>query len=820
MVQYMCDYAGLHGRDLAIMQIHDKMISNAKTDFLVLGSHGSGKKYVLRGVIQKIENNHQFAVLQFAGDQIVEYGKKYSAVQKDATLSLSVYVGISWSYSENNNNRTNYLVNCLRKVKANHIVFCVADFEECLSEARDVLFVLIKNKEFLEKQLSKSISILITASKSTYFDDTALEQIILPPYSVDDIEEYVERILRFQNDGTELDAKYQKMMEICNSDLNLVNLLYRDLLESDLEYSITLNRLIRQKIGVLKKLGKEQSVNPRDIEEIILTCSLSAECFSRFEISEAAHRPEEIINESFQLSIQEQLIQQVTKNLFDFVSPSIKQALEGEMLSRHNTRLLDYYNYLTKYRTDEYFLRAYYRIRYDEAICEDTLSLLILATEQSTLFNDEWMAEKIARLIETYGDADILEQYSHIAAAYKFHKAEAYAQSNSELDRVDLLYIGAVGQIELTRLAFKNYYLLSQVSSFECSQAFQRLKNDVQMPIVLSPQEGLIFEEEKIFKLRVVYDIAPFALDVENDYVFFQKLYDLIRVLLRQECEKNSRAKTIQYINNVFNRKAFLYANPMAAMPFYEEAKIFFRKNHIWDEYCITLICQAGTCLACHQYTRAINFCTEAQAKIQELQITIPRMEKLNNNLRIAQFLQTEEECTSQEVPEKTALHIARELEGMAVGPACGTKHVLLTNAASLYLYAGELEEYKRVKTAIEKSLGCHDVSNVQDQGINDFYRYHFAWFEMFFQMKQQNWDICTEIMNDLDCFIPALFKKQENLWREKNDAAKQLIQSKTVVNGYQFCKQLVETPHRETDLSRFYHRGLMVSDLQYTSYN
>ena len=51
-----------------------------------------------------------------------------------------------------------------------------------------------------------------------------------------------------------------------------------------------------------------------------------------------------------------------------------------------------------------------------------------------------------------------------------------------------------------------------------------------------------------------------------------------------------------------------------------------------------------------------------------------------------------------------------------------------------------------------------------------------------------------------------------------KNTAVGNLIMNQKKVSGYEFSTKLVQCRFRERELSRFYHRGLMLSDLQYTS--
>jgi len=67
--------------------------------------------------------------------------------------------------------------------------------------------------------------------------------------------------------------------------------------------------------------------------------------------------------------------------------------------------------------------------------------------------------------------------------------------------------------------------------------------------------------------------------------------------------------------------------------------------------------------------------------------------------------------------------------------------------------------------------------------------------------------------------FVPALFKKQEVFWEKKNSSVQYMIDNKQTTNPFDFCNNLVDTNRNEQTISKFFYRGLMVSDLQYTSY-
>ncbi|MEI3170811.1 MAG: hypothetical protein V8S53_04750 [Lachnospiraceae bacterium] len=116
--------------------------------------------------------------------------------------------------------------------------------------------------------------------------------------------------------------------------------------------------------------------------------------------------------------------------------------------------------------------------------------------------------------------------------------------------------------------------------------------------------------------------------------------------------------------------------------------------------------------------------------------------------------------------------------------------------------------------------MDCDDVSNIEDDDVDDFYRYYFAWFEIYRYILEEKWESATKIINLLDDFVPSLFKKQEVFWDKKLLALKEIILNRQILDGYDFCNNLVPLKRRSSELASFFCRGLMLSDLQYTSYD
>ena len=85
---------------------------------------------------------------------------------------------------------------------------------------------------------------------------------------------------------------------------------------------------------------------------------------------------------------------------------------------------------------------------------------------------------------------------------------------------------------------------------------------------------------------------------------------------------------------------------------------------------------------------------------------------------------------------------------------------------------------------------------------------------------RDGNWDAAEQLSQSVRGFVPALFQKQEKFWEMKDQAIADLIQNRTTLSAYDCCNNLVHVNRREKILSQFFFRGLMLSDLQYTSYN
>ena len=482
--------------------------------------------------------------------------------------------------------------------------------------------------------------------------------------------------------------------------------------------------------------------------------------------------------------------------------------------------LISYYNYYAQNESDEYYIRAHYIYKYQGHLSDISESLFLLAYSFAKRISDETKINLIENIFVSV-DIERKRRFEKIKKFYNdiLNDAELFEVS-SDYDELqnELFDITVLAEItcEYFGLLYRKTPMNSPTAIHILNKCIEYAKNE----LILDTQEvdGLVQIDEKVLRLKIIYDIAPCVLDQRNDYETFQKIYHLSKELTGGKISK--RQKSIgEYVENVFNRKAFLFANQASCDIYYEKAKNYFRRNEIWLEYYITLVCQAGTYIVIQDFEKAISICQKVREECEEKEIQLPQIEKLQNNEAIAEFLLVEQQAKSLASVKRAARKALSTLKKLINKKANATQYVIYTNICSLCLYIDDREQYNKYKNKFEKLHKCINIADINDESIDDFYRYYFAWFELYCAISDGNWHTAKKIVYSLDNFIPALFRKQEIFWEAKISAVKTLILNKEKKNAYDFCNNLVQTKRHEQILSKFFYRGLMISDLQYTSY-
>ena len=811
-------YNSLDGRDKLAEYLSDSIESNPSENFNFYGCSGVGKKYVLNNILNKIGGS--FRIIRFVFGEPYEQGKKIKRFNIGFGVE-SMYLPINFNISKNQETKLANLVNSLRRIfNKENIIFYLTDYEKVELEVREIIERIIKEKVFFEKELRVKICTIITSEEKLDID--GITHIEFLQYEEEDVKQYIEKYLNCDPDQSYIFSK--KLSKLCGANLKLIKYAIEAGWGSNKKFTTSslgiLDYILNYKINKLKQKGKEcYNLLPSDFETIIEACATSNSFFTVELIKQVCEMHGNAISNSFKIACEEYLFKKENNYLHDFELLEVKENIRQKINSVEKS--IKFYNYFTENYNDEYFQRASYLLSCTGAVDDNVMALLLLAISKAMTFSDNLIEEEVKKIISPYLYDEI--QWDTIKIfidANKSYNNKENSKALALLSKIKnpLTNFNKVGLTEYYRLLFKIGYE-GKMKEF-LPQYLARLILCTEDDYDLSLDLGKPFsnKQEVVLKMRIMYDIAPYILDDLNDVSRFEKIYDRSRKLERNE--KESGSIFFEYAINVFNRKAFLFANPAQAHVYYEEAEQFFFKNQIWEQYLMTLAGKAGVFLVQGRYNEAVNTCHMVFEKQKEENIKINIPERLLNNMLVADFLLFESNAKENLIAIKNkALETAKLLYDLIGCNTGATKHVILLNVASLYLYANKELEYSQIKVKIENSLNCEDVSDIADESVNDFYRYRFVWMEIFRNIRNQNWSQAQTLLDSIRDFIPALSHKEEILVEKKINATQEIIMSRKNVDAYYFCNNLYIDKRAAATQTKFYYRGLPLSDLQYTSF-
>ena len=831
--------SGLNSRNI----LAERLVQSYKTKTapqitLLTGPSGSGKSYATNKIILGCKTKFTAAspirpIINY-GDAFLLANARYKG-QKISDISMSVGTpvlsfgaGIGVQSEETQYNRLKYMLHTHFKT---NVLICIDSLSASDSAVKAIAKLVLSHLDELERSLSIKIYFLISdADCDSCFNlilghSTSVVHFSLCPYDTEDICQYLEDQHLTVSITDKIRENIIAMQKISNGNLSLVDFLFVDIAVQNTDYFRALEEIVNYRLLHLKEIGRAKHVAEPEMEDIILSSALSLDRFTTSEISQITHRDDNTVANSLDIAKDEVFVDKDAECFYEFHCVEIKNALWKQSIEKRKERLLYYYQYYTENEQDEYYFRAFYLIKYANKITSQAFALLGLSFAYANRLSDYDAFAKIERLMKDYSTAKQKSDYEQIE---NFYKMLEDSQEQMDFNLLESIYqaIKSVGheiplQGEITRAYFlflyRNRPPFDSTLSLLLEECIQFARTEVSLSPFTNPI-GLKETDETIIRLNIIYSVAPYLLDARNELKRFTELYQLSCNISQNSKVKGARGLA-QYIENVFNRKAFLFVNQTQCGIYYERAKRYFQSSQMWDEYCITLVCQAGTDIVIQKFSEAQRLCKQALSIASTYGITIPQPAKLHNNMLIAEFMDVEQQTKSERKSVAAAKRAIKLLKKQLSKIPCATEYVVLTNLCSLFLYCGDDGNYLKYKDKLQRMIPCSEISNIEDEDVDDFYRYYFAWFEAYRMIRDGMWEQAEAIYNTLNGFVPSLFQKQEVFWERKNEALLQLIKTHTQLSPYDFCNNLVQTSRRETILSQFFFRGLMLSDIQYTSY-
>ncbi|NDO51467.1 hypothetical protein FMM75_19470 [Lachnospiraceae bacterium MD335] len=693
----------------------NKIINYPSNFYQFIGKNGSGKKYVIENL--EILLKKKCDIYRIVSDTVVRKNQSIPTHTFNVAFSLSNFIGISLSAIKNDSLKINYIISNLKALTLKKILLITAlDYDLLPTESRDFIAILVSNKAYIEKKVKKSITVIITSNSDYFIGRYNAINIQFRDYERKDIYNFLINECGYLPSHIS-NEKLNQICNLCGSNFNLVKSYSSFILDSNAP-SNSIEALVDTKLNYYIQSGRKYNLSKDELKSILYVSSLSVNLLTPEMISYVTKITEENTEKGFECAVYENFLEKESPlklqiNNFLFISQEEKEYLCRQAYPIYLKKVVDYYVYLSEIAEDEYFERSQYLLQYYGELNKNVFALLGLAISKSFLLNDCLVREKVI----TFYNANMYDEdqkilFFNIIEAYEEHQKGNYRQSNEILHNIDYTIINIVLVAELKRLEFKNGYLGHISSQMRLNGLSKELQAHLEQKMVICTDFLSKNKDEKIISLKIIFDLAPFILDSQNDRETFRKLYDDSLILVQYINNHFVKKSFAEYVINVFNRKAFLFAPPSIASVYYEQATAYFKENYIWDEYAITLASKAGNEIALHRYDSAVNNCEKAISILNRNSIEIAQSEKIYNNLYIANFLYYEEKHTIEDNQIKAA-ETVYELEKLLTEASCGMNHVIMTNMASLDLYANNENDYRRVKHKLETSLKCKDVSNI-----------------------------------------------------------------------------------------------------------
>lgn len=309
---------------------------------------------------------------------------------------------------------------------------------------------------------------------------------------------------------------------------------------------------------------------------------------------------------------------------------------------------------------------------------------------------------------------------------------------------------------------------------------------------------------EPIHYLSCIYMLLPHLIDKLNEIDKFQVLNEKI---VKKFYTTKDIEQSAQYLKNIYLRKSFLYKDNDRSINDANMALKFFRDIDDTIEQYYTLGSLLGLLLISSDYDQA----NQVRQEIESLsdKYDLPIYWKSKNNFILLDFLsglEGEFDYWKSQFENILAEYNLNDV----------SKHLIYTNLCSISLYFSKIENYKCYKIKLEELMEVDDLSDINDTSIDDFYRYFFGWFEFCKLLLENSQQLAKNKYRQLQNFYPIIFESEKKMLIEKHRRYGKILES-NIKTGKEFSEFLLQSKFSSKEWA-YFRRGLMLTDIQYTS--
>lgn len=665
-----------------------------------------------------------------------------------------------------------------KKILNNHeyrLIFLIQHWEWLEHDLKLFFARIINNLSDYEKKYNKKI-IIVVGSNNLNENIQFTKLFKLHKFELNDLKVIFKNIMQ---NSDQSDKLIESLYPLTSGNLEKIH----NLITLSPDY-LDIEKLIDNLLNKIEHDFRESDINM----DFIYQLSTLPESFNPYEAEEYFNLKTFQIEKAIDI-LKKLLVLVPVKNRENFYSLIliVKDKLLLTIEKGHKEVYREYYHYLCGKEPFNYKIKIEILSKIEDSQ-ENLLSLYLLWYEH--LSTQKEILESERRSL--YKLEFLTEEYQSIFSRCINHQYSA---------RTNSLYAEIVPQSSLlSSILLKNDINYQGNTSQDFS--FQSLCDTLYENILVESTKDII--TEPVHYLSCIYMLLPHLIDKLNEFDKFQLLNEnVVKIFYTTKDIERSA----QYLKNIYLRKSFLYKDNDRSINDANSALKFFADIDDTLEKYYTLGSLLGLLLIASDYEQA-NFVKQELEFLSD-QYNLPLYWKSKNNFIVLDFLSGEERTFDYWKDQFENILVSYDLNDVS-------KHLIYTNLCSISLFYSQLEKYQQYKTTLEELMEVNDLADLDDSSTDDFYRYFFGWFEFCKLLLENNHQLAQNKYIQLNGFYPTIFKSEKKMLSEKYRRYKNIFDL-DIKTGKQFSEFLLTSKLSSREWN-YYRRGLMVTDIQYTS--
>ncbi|MBF0715981.1 DNA repair protein [Gemelliphila palaticanis] len=656
------------------------------------------------------------------------------------------------------------------------LIFLIQHWEWLGNELKLFFIRLINNISSYEKKYNKSIIIVVGGMELKNSDINFSKNFDIHHFELNDLKDTLGSILQNSSISDDLvDTLYPLTKGNLEKIYNFISLSHHN------------SKIEKLLDDLLNKIETDFRENKIDID-FIYQLSVLPEYFNPYDAEEYFNLKTFQIEKAIDI-LKKLLVLIPVKNRTNFYSLILimkdKLLLTVEKGQKEIYRR--YYYYLCVKDPFNYRLKIEILAKLKESQ-EDLLSLYLLWYEHLLNQNDNLKSEKNSLYrLEFLVDENKSKFFKCIKYQYKDDTNSLYKEILPESSLLSSILLK-------NDINFQGN--TSQSFSFHslCDTLYENILSESSKDVIIEP----------IHYLSCIYMLLPHLIDKLNEIDKFQVLNENIvkKFYITKDIEQSA-----QYLKNIYLRKSFLYKDNDRSINDANRALKFFIDVDDKIEQYYTLGSLLGLLLVSSDYDQANQVKQEIESLSAEHKL--PLYWKSKNNFVLLDFFSEVKGDFDYWKSQFESIITEYEVNDVS-------KHLIYTNLCSISLYYSKTKEYRDYKKILEELMGVEDLADLDDASIDDFYRYYFGWFEFCLLLLENKYQQAKNKYNQLEGFYPVIFESDKKLLVEKHRRYKKIFEL-NVKTGKEFSEFLSQSKFSSREWN-YFRRGLMLTDIQYTS--